>query len=138
MIQANELRIGNLILDRGEKVLRVDWFEREKICMKMVIRGTEVHPLTEEVKHLHPIPLTEEMLLKCGFKKSPVFGAYYIDVDDELQIYVGTTKRISLINQLDEDEHYSIIQVDSLHQLQNLYFALTGEELNVSGVLTNK
>lgn len=132
MIKANELRIGNLVLQDG-KMKSVNYIDAAFVYKFVSFKGEEFNADNLYAdRECDPIPLTEEILLKCGFKKSPICGAYYIDVDDELQIYVGTTKRISLINKLDEDEHYSIIQVHSLHQLQNLYFALTGEELTVN------
>lgn len=129
-MKANELRIGNLILDRGEKVLRVDWFEREKICMKMVIRGTEVHPLTEEVKHLHPIPLTEEMLLKCGFENRSIGSDFWFECNE---IIIGGRGKSFYPSVSGESglEAYGY-EIKSLHQLQNLFFILTGQELTVN------
>lgn len=71
-----------------------------------------------------PIPLTEEWLLKFGFEN--FLGGYSIDgfrywpSDKEFTIY--------------EDEWMNApdscrVHVEFVHQLQNIYFALTGEEL---------
>ena len=82
------------------------------------------------------ILLTEEILLKCKGVKSSYTS------NPEL---IGASKKYNLgsiiIFQQNEDESvfYTCINedmdnliVDTLHQLQNLYFALTGEELEIN------
>lgn len=107
MINANELRIGNLVEKNG--VVYVADF----ITIRMA-------------HNYNPIPLTPEILEKAGFeiqisqidfwKKGKVY--MYWD-GEELSANFGH------IEQLD-------VHVKYLHQLQNLFFALTGEELTVS------
>ena len=65
-----------------------------------------------------PIPLTEEWLLKFGFERNGKKLTFWkIDlVEDEEGIF-----------SFDESRIY--IDIKYVHQLQNLYFALTGEEL---------
>ena len=59
-----------------------------------------------------PIPLTEECLLRFGFEsKNPVL---FTNSDGD-SFYLDDTK------------------IKHVHQLQNLYFALTGEELTYNG-----
>jgi len=89
---------------------------------------------------LTPIPLNEEWLLKFGFKKD-CFGSwnYFIKkstiyfskiqiVPDYVYLRQGTQKKphqdhlCTIHNRDIQGEIY-------VHQLQNLYFALTGEEL---------
>ena len=69
-----------------------------------------------------PIPLTPEILVKAGFvngklNKFYVFGNGNLTVEgyeaDYNGLYIGNIKNIYV------------------HQLQNLYFALTGDELNI-------
>jgi hypothetical protein len=79
---------------------------------------------------IQPIPLTEDWLIKFGFINSKL--DYY--TIDELEFrfyftYVGLSER--------RDYHFILYNnlnpigcdVKHVHQLQNLYFALTGEEL---------
>jgi len=48
MIHQNELRIGNKIMDRGGKILTVDYWERENmVAQRMFVEGMPVHPMTE-------------------------------------------------------------------------------------------
>jgi hypothetical protein len=70
-----------------------------------------------------PIPLTPEILEKCGFQRATI-GGYYKDFED-------ITVRL-----FQEEGFYSLeyigTKIQYLHQLQNLYFALTSEELKVN------
>jgi hypothetical protein len=109
MIKANELRIGNKIFYRN-KAITVNWQELKWI--------------QEENNNFQPIPLTEEILLKCGFVKDGRwfclhFGFYSIGIanDESGFNYVW-------------DDGFRTIKY--LHQLQNLYFALTNEELTIN------
>jgi hypothetical protein len=82
--------------------------------------------INEPSEHqLEPIPLTAEWLLKFGITESGYNSedkAMYSLDDREVFIVQNTvTKRYYL----DEYE----LEIKHVHQLQNLYFALTGEEL---------
>lgn len=81
-------------------------------------------------KDVSPIPLTPAILLKYGFNKGKVqSGGFYgydngemqLDNDFGLKLYDGR------IDEKETKEFYSAPQF--LHQLQNLYFAMTGTEL---------
>lgn len=71
---------------------------------------------------LNPIPLTEEILLKCG---SCLDRAYYILTPVEMR-YSYKRKEFCVFFNTEV-----ICCIKYLHQLQNLYFALTGKELEV-------
>ncbi len=77
-----------------------------------------------------PIPLTEDILLKCGIElkfeelESGSRMSYWVKGAFDLEI--GADGKICF----EVYSHY--IEVKYLHQLQNLYFALTGEELNIN------
>ena len=74
----------------------------------------------EKYHHYKPIQLTEEWLVKFGFIKRTPTG-YYFDMG-----------RMSI--NLPDFEYKNIridVKLKYVHQLQNLYFALTGEELTI-------
>lgn len=84
----------------------------------------------ESYDYIQPIPLTEQILLKCRFEKSPLPNWDYF-------------KRVSALNlnaRKGGDNIYfelgDIYLGDSnlkyLHQLQNIYYSLTGKELTVN------
>ncbi|WP_159522931.1 hypothetical protein [Sunxiuqinia indica] len=89
-------------------------------------------------KQVEPVKLTEEWLIKFGFKKKPCgYGSSkYVYGIFEVHNYGGNRfKNIELITidkSNDEDEIVNtLLPVDILyvHQLQNLYLAITGEKL---------
>jgi hypothetical protein len=119
LIQANELRVGNLYDNNG--------------VFKKASPNTIEEVWEAPRSWCKPIPLTEEWLLKLGFKQCgyemlswkhetllPSFdlgGINWADFDEP--DYQFLTYKVG-------DE---ILRIDYVHQLQNLYFALTGEEL---------
>ena len=119
MISANELRIGNWIADRGGKEWQIDhWETKEKVASKppSIFNGIEFkgHSFTEYLEFLQPIYLTEKLIIDSGFRKIDK----YTYVKNNIFIHrrkVGFKKGKLLIKYM--------------HQLQNLYFALTNTEL---------
>ena len=122
MIDVRELRIGNYvylfksttlykITEIGYSKIEEDRYEASGISSEAVFRTY--------IDNLNPIPLTEELLLKCGFEKHTW----------------GIVTYYSPLFELGADFHLKgvdyNIQVKFLHQLQNLYFDLGGQELEV-------
>jgi hypothetical protein len=77
-----------------------------------------------------PIPLTEEWLLKFGFEKS-MSWTYVIELKGNLKLvyYLGE-KGWSI----GFKSYSDFSNLEYVHQLQNLYFALTGEELKPQNI----
>ena len=76
------------------------------------------------------IPLTEEILLKCGYELM-IETEYTVNtyaINDSVRLWNINGNFTELIYEINGRKS---IQIKHLHQLQNLYFALTGEELNV-------
>lgn len=78
-----------------------------------------------------PIPLNEEWLVKFGFEYSAFYSNYKIKAGEywnSIQFYEGEWN----YNSDDSDAGcYYLTTIKHVHQLQNLYFALTGEELTI-------
>lgn len=124
-IKPQDLRIGNYVYCESEsnepyKVTCVAenyiLFDKGKVDMLAVYRA------------LSPIPLTDEIKRKCGIKVRCIqhgkivmgVGWDYFDNEDGRHAYVAPidTRNIDL-------------HCRYLHELQNLYWAVTGEELEV-------
>jgi hypothetical protein len=135
MIQANELRIGNrftreLRNSRGleydrDFVLTEEWMGR--------LFGSNI---SFALQDLSPIPLTHEILGKAGFVKDKE-GDYWIDLQTNYLKAIFMNDGVypvwcCLAELSSEKEQFaSLNRINHLHQLQNLYFALTGTELPI-------
>ena len=126
-LQARELRIGNIVGGYTPLIKTIQYckisgvyYDTEYHEYKILVPALTEHPLTEI--GIAPIPLTEEWLVRFGFEKCT--DAYYIN-------NVGNIFKGENGYWIDDNESGTINNIPLLHvhQLQNLYFALTGEEL---------
>lgn len=131
MIDPSELRPGNYILHKsGVRILPVKCTLQH---FELFAKGI--------VKDSFPIALKPEILVKCGFIENPKYYLYpdareYIlalpvmgNNKNEVYAYINSNKESyarAAVNDLviSNNLHY-------LHQLQNLYYALVGKELDV-------
>ena len=127
-MRATELRLGNwVMIDPNNSPQQVV----DVMCDCVT---------TENTRGAHyglvdAIPLTEEILLKCeGYKQN-----YGIEINDTTQldfvitndgVYPFITQDGEFSGQLPTQVNLERIQ--HLHQLQNLFFALTGTELEIN------
>lgn len=133
-MKANELRIGNNIYDsaypkRDARVFRINSGIEWPITYSYgkIFEHTPLHG-----ESLLPIPLTEEWLLKFGFTEA-MFD-YTIHTGEFFKGSVGILWVAGNNNvwQLKYEMRCTQTVIKYVHQLQNLYFALTGEELTLS------
>lgn len=140
MIEANELRIGNLFQDEITKeILRVSEIKtetgevNEKPIVFFHVLNREKFPLPEGWKAT-PIILTEEILLKLGFNDADYKKGYIgKEFKSNLILDFVLTKPKHLGDWLDcyvfELGNHRIVPIKYLHELQNFYFAITKQEL---------
>lgn len=145
MIQANELRIKNLLQDEQGIIYEVLLLDCESKITKIRAWGIQNNAFGKSDNQLKPISLTEEWLLKFGFKiydceidyieycKEFNKGSYKVMICNDGGI---NNKYNEPFYYLIEGQENGFIQsfkqiIKSVHQLQNLYFALTGKELTL-------
>jgi hypothetical protein len=125
MIQANELRVGNWITGNFPFMII-----KQVSCygVDLYMPQCEADDFSYDLEEIEPIPLTPEILEQCDF----VFdGASYLAKDGIGQISYRV--HLWVINNTImwvANEGFSVT-LNSLHQLQNLYYALTGKELEI-------
>lgn len=119
MIKASELRIGNLIESLGSALV-VDTLSSNGNARVLTRRGSNVALSLSQCK---PIPITEEWLIKFGGKCTIMEGypIYYLNPFD-IEFY-----ELESIIHIANGE----FKIKYVHQLQNLYYALTNEELTI-------
>lgn len=135
MIQANELRIGNYF----------KWISTDEIEVVKDITGRKKYPSVNNVNLTDAIgiPLTEDILLKCGFvpfNYSDKEKGFIIENEKASKsIYIRTYAEPNISgffnvfnrSECNWQEIQFISKVKYIHQLQNLYFAFTQQELNI-------
>lgn len=131
MIKANELRVGNIIEQYGKHVIVDGIDKKHRKDNDYYIRVKEDKEIGYWFNQFKPIPITEDLLLKCGFElKGIIFRinngfANQFDVNYSLSrnIYYYDWSKYGIYNE---------VELKYLHHLQNLYFALTNEELQIN------
>lgn len=120
MIQANEIRIGNYIADiwTPNGLFKVTELRKDKIFYGNCFKA--------KYDDIRPIPLTEDILIKAGFLQ---FDSH---CEDAKGVYEYYNYKYDIYDQiLFVEEWRRVAKIGYLHQLQNLIFALTGEEIKI-------
>lgn len=122
-MENRSLRIGNYVINNSRNSFKIE-------------DGEDI----DNSEYFNPIDLTEDILFNCGFSKNVgyyiMFGRYkdktlelaYNNDTSETQYYVYV--RGLLDNEFVQLRH----DLKYLHELQNLYFAIIGNELSVKKI----
>ncbi len=115
---ADELRIGNWI----EAIAKMGNYQ-------MQVLPLHIETISKNPACVNPIPLSPEVLESCGFKEGTVEGFYYLDIGNDTFLVSGGED--VWVEKTVKDEDYSVALggASNIHQLQNLYYVLCGEEL---------
>lgn len=122
MIDAKDLRIGNLV-----------WYECTTHVVRGVIQGGLVlsnwwkapneYYYSAPIDEHESISLTKEWLLRAGFSRNECYKNL---------VFEKGCMQLEWVKSAWIDGNDCVpIKIDTVHQLQNLYHALTGEELEI-------
>lgn len=116
-MEAKDLRIGNYVnhINKPFKVTINSMDAISKIVQPSIMYT--------------PIPLTEEILLKCGFGYAVSKSCMRLNIKDDLYIWFDKETNSTSI---DTSTSGIYINFKYLHQLQNLFHSLTGKELEIN------
>ena len=124
-LKTTDLRIGNYIYGVSDRVELISAVHENGLTTKTP-HFDDYH--TDIIKYYKPIPLTEEWLINFGFLQSMALTNYWSE-DEEMNIFVYN-EVIHYVIPLDHDGNFwKIKKLEYVHNLQNLYFALTGKDL---------
>jgi len=120
MIKSNELRIGNWVECEDMRYQVIDIYSvADKVCIS--------YGVTVPLDYIEGMPLSPKILDKCGFKETP----RGIEIEGWLP-YLVCRKSENTGAVWYQVFNVADCTIKYVHQLQNLYFALTGEELTIA------
>jgi hypothetical protein len=112
-MDARELRIGNLVYADAEL--------------------HEIRPVDFRNAHLfNPIEITDAWLIKLGARNEDKHNDYFLNHNNSYYINKNSTTGFFHLYEQGGEDYLVKENIEHIHQLQNLYFALTGEELTVA------
>lgn len=136
-MEAQELRIGNIVKIDDEylgpiegKVTSLN--EKAEVELLLSVNKGNLGYCRCGSDDIFPIPITEELLLKIGFKKE----------NEHIAVKPDKNCLVHFPNHFITGEYFviafarlpgmlSTIPIKHLHQLQNAYYLVTGEELEI-------
>jgi len=130
MIAANELRIGNWVEYDEFGICRIESINRDSALLAHGLFDTLIPN-----DLINPIAITPEILESNGFiqVKNDILPYWQIVCNGEDAVIEWHDDNSILVGRKNEcDKAFnSNYPIQYIHQLQNLYFALTGEELHI-------
>ena len=126
-MNALELRLGNIIKDTRHP-------ERECTVFRLTCgvdfnityhysKSNELSYSKENINALQPVPITEEWLRKLGFVAEGI--NYHTFSKNGSTVLLQTDGRVFYLTTCSD------VEFKYVHQLQNLYYAITGNELTI-------
>lgn len=125
-MKSTDLRIGNWVINHLAE-------PDDNPQMVYDVLYDSINTMTSEgvpYDMVSPIPLTESILVKCGFKTIPETLKFkeYKNRNVEIHLFEGSIKWAGI----DINEESLRIDVKFVHELQNLFLSLYGEELTIT------
>ena len=126
-LQSKDFRIGNALSTKSGNIIILNMIDTDVVGTQH-INGTQLG--LKELDSLYPINIHEGILESFGFELSDdegdvkhyEIGKYGIRMHEDSDFYFYH----KMVN---EDEYWILCELNFFHEVQNLYFALTGEEL---------
>lgn len=139
-MKAEEFRLNNSVMF-GERVIRISHHDIANMRKMEIVEG--------EISMYIAIRLTEDWLIKLGFKKEPyaiITNSYYLNVGRNRVMSVacvGTPNEMVFLSDVDNSENPTKVlnvivlknwdydKATYVHHLQNLHYAITGSDLTI-------
>lgn len=137
MIHTNELMLGNCVELGNGNYVKITGIT-DISCSYVDSKTNEAHVCSKT--SLHGIPITEELLEKCGFIRSSLYDdggncffigllkSWIIDGEMLLKAHCIDSEFTKINREMAVSEIYKI---HFLHELQNAYFMLTKKHLEI-------
>lgn len=129
-LKGTELRIGNWISYRGEKDLVVVSIQAPwgSVQTERYI-GSGIYVGSDDLRDYEPILITEEWLLRFGFEKDKKGYWFSSAIISKGLIFSAIQIRELMSIRITGPFGLVSVKIKYVHQLQNIYHALTNEDL---------
>lgn len=118
IMKINDLRIGNYVFNPFKRIIFI-----EEIHKSSLVNDNTAYSFA----HCKPIPLTKEILLKASFK-----GRVDFVWNDKLGVQIKDEKYYLAFKDMGNVLFHSLVEIQYLHELQNIYRCLTKQELKIN------
>lgn len=143
MIQIQELHIGNIISYQGNQ-RRISGITKASVNLEFMLEKTD-NPLFPSrykeinIRKIEPVLINGNILIKCGFlphkKEKTKYLMQLNEFHPSSEIILlahtnkqGDVRKMGMI-QGQNLQNEIILSINKLHQLQNIFYILTGDEL---------
>jgi len=132
-MEKNELRIGSIVWDdySGEMIVSAIWAGQLPVCVDLK-KAEHLPSGRYDLAKIEPIKLTAQRLIDWGFRNSEMNPPLFLGKG--LTIYIDSDNDFMIGRTHGHGDTVGLCHLKYVHQLQNLYFALTGTELVVGAV----
>lgn len=134
----NELRIGNYIQYMKDGYIKYDtvksiYYDDELKIYRIELNNRDFNLYHLTVNGINPIQLNIEILKKCGFKTQEEGLMTRYVADCSIKVEIGHDNIYTyLAYNYGCGGRWIFTKAKFLHQLQNLYYSISGEELNIT------
>lgn len=136
-MKAHELRIGNLVEINNPEYRSNDTGKIARVVQISELKGDVYLEIIDQyegyfgqfLKYISPIPLSEQWLLRAGFPIELEYECAAIEFKNGVYLVALKESQYTEIKVEHQNIPFNLTIVKYVHQLQNLYFALTGKEL---------
>lgn len=127
-MKINELRFKNLVEYKFGDVVEILMMSEKAVDVKRIGKTHRVQTIRTNYDEIKPIPLTEEWLLKFGWEWDIFYQGYFGHNYTMFPNYNGGWR----ISYAKRKHDYIVENIKYVHELQNLYWCLCGEELEIN------
>ena len=133
-VSPTDLRLGNWLYDSQPSGFPMQVSALGKDWVQLDFDGNEGDCFENSDKEIYPIPITKELIVK-SLNAEPLGDDYSVKLGDYRYIYFRINNdgyiSIDFFNYDDNSENEICDGIRYVHELQNLYYALTGKELKI-------
>jgi hypothetical protein len=126
MIKVNELRIGNIV-QRAVMIELLDGGVKYAAVNQVMLRDCEYY---KDYWAYEAVPLTEEILLKCGFKKQENEFVKSVPTEKDSLFFISKSENGFDLIFTHKKCRWYVWNISILHHLQNVLYYLYNQELN--------